>query len=75
MTFSCCIEDLFDRWSYSKLDLCRSVGITPRSYYRIISGESMPRVDIALRICDYLSKNTNWGRKRYKITDLWKIEP
>ena len=67
----CLIPKIIHSYQYNKAHLCREVGITPRAYYNILNG-AVPRVDVALRICNFFNRYIYCKQKRYKITDLWK---
>lgn len=67
----CLIEELIPSEHYSITDLCQYVNITRQAYYNILSGSSLPRVDVALRICDYINQLTDDG---YTLGDLWTLK-
>lgn len=68
----CLIPKIISSCSYNKAHLCRVVGISSRAYYDILDGAS-PRVDVALRICDYFSKYLYCPHKKWKVNDLWSF--
>lgn len=67
----CLIEELIPSECYSITDLCRYVNITRQAYYNILSGSSLPRVDVALRICEYFSENFD---AFYTLGDFWTLK-
>lgn len=70
LTARCMINDFFYGDMYSVSDLCRTVGITRQAYYNIINNVSLPRIDVALKICDYFN---SLGAFKYSIDELWKL--
>lgn len=53
---------------YNVSDLCKSVGISRTGYYKIINSEVMPAVDMAIKICKYLSVYIGI---QFTVEDFW----
>lgn len=66
----CTIDGYFPRETYSITDLCEYVGISRQAYYAILKGDSIPRLDVALRIVDYFNSISS-KRTAYSVNTFW----
>ena len=64
----CNIDKYFPRDTYNVSELCKKAGITRAAYYKILSGENIPRIDTALKITEYFNKKS-------LIPYLWELDP
>lgn len=70
----CYIESYFDG-HYKVTVLCKYVGITRQAYYNILSGVSLPRVDVALKICEFFNEVVCPDEEyRWTVNDFWKLD-
>ena len=73
---TCYISMFWDsKRDYSISDLCEKVGISRPAFYSILKSESIPRVDVALRICDYFNEIDDGASSRESFwtpADFWK---
>lgn len=56
---------------FSVTALCKAVGISRTQFYKLVNNESVPTLDTAYKITDYLHRNTKYN---YELTDLWSYE-
>ena len=69
----CYIDSYFDG-QYKVTALCKYVGITRPAYYNILSGVSLPRVDVALKICEFFNEVVCPDEEyRWTVNDFWKL--
>ena len=69
----CYIESYFDV-QYKVTASCKYVGITRPAYYNILSGVSLPRVDVALKICEFFNEVVCPNEEyRWTVNDFWKL--
>lgn len=59
------------RKDFSVTDLCKHVGISRQQFYKLVNNESIPLLDTAYKIVDYLKKHTKYN---YDILDLWSFD-
>lgn len=70
----CYIESYFNG-AYKVTALCNYVGITRQAYYNILSGLSLPRVDVALKICEFFNEVVCPDEEyRWTVNDFWKLD-
>ena len=71
----CIIDSYFQVGKHYKVkDLVDYVGISREAYNNIVNGTSMPRVNVALKICEFFTKTMSeivGGYLEYKVTDFW----
>lgn len=64
---------------YNISKLCRQCGISRMAYYKIINNQSIPKLDTAIKICEFFNKTENrkpdWKLHdmEWTIYDLWKM--
>lgn len=69
----CYIDSYFDG-QYNITALCKYVGITRQAYYNILSGVSLPRVDVAFKICEFFNEVVCPNEEyRWTVNDFWKL--
>lgn len=69
----CYIESNFGG-DYKVTTLCKYVGITRQAYYNILSGVSLPRVDVALKICEFFNYVVYPDDDYlWTVNDLWQL--
>ena len=69
----CYIDECFGG-DYKVTELCRYVGITRQAYYNILSGVSLPRVDMALKICEFFNEVITPDEEyKWTVDDFWKL--
>ena len=56
---------------YKVKDLCDYVGISRQAFYDILSGKSMPRVNVAKKISDFFT-DLNPEESGWIIDDFWR---
>lgn len=73
----CKIRELYGkynnhRFKFSVSYLCDYVGISRAYFYKIVDNESIPTLNIAYKICDYLNNFASGYLDRYvNVYDLW----
>lgn len=79
---SCIIDNHFIRnVDYKVADLAHYCGITQQAVYSILNNQSVPRVYVAIKMCDFFTilnarlKRRGYdsfsGRTRLLVSDLW----
>lgn len=68
----CYIDRYFTvRKDYTVKALCEYVGISRQAYSDIVSAKAMPRVNVALKICEFFERETN---TEWSVETFWRIE-
>ncbi len=67
----CYINEYFEVGrDYKVKDLIAYVGISREAYNNIVKSESIPRLDVAMRICDYFCNISPDGE--WDVYTFWK---
>lgn len=65
----CLIYYYFHKRFFNKKKLAEAIGISREAVYNILNSKSIPRVDTAIKIVEYINNET---KMNWTVEELWK---